>query len=151
MKIRKDTTRRGFLAAAGAALGAAAVPCWGDVAVTPGPARTLNTDLAALRTAESLESLGISGLNLDSLSPINRSIDSLRMFGTVSPDISRLSDFRDLKTLGIEIRSSSELVHVAQLVQLEELQLVAPNDAELAQLSVLSKLRKLSVHGTDGR
>jgi formate C-acetyltransferase len=51
MRNQKGTTRRDFLAATGAAFGAAAVPCWGDVDVTPGPVRTLNADLAALRRA----------------------------------------------------------------------------------------------------
>ena len=87
------------------------------------------TSLAALRTAP-LESLGISGLHLDSLSPVNTSIKSLSMFGTVV-DISRLHEFRELERLGIEIRSAGELVHIVQCVQLQELRLIAPNDAEM--------------------
>ena len=49
MRIEKGATRRGFLAAAGAALGAAAVPCWGDGGGTIGPVGTPHADLAALR------------------------------------------------------------------------------------------------------
>ena len=82
------------------------------------------TNLATLRTAP-VESLGISGLHLDSLSPVNASIKSLSMFGTVV-DISRLHEFRELERLEIEIRSAGELVHIVQCVQLQELALIGP-------------------------
>ena len=51
MRIRQHTTRRGFLAAAGAAVGAAAVPVWGDVVAGTGSITTPHDDLAELRRA----------------------------------------------------------------------------------------------------
>jgi len=49
MKTGNGVSRRHFLAATGAALGAASIPCRADVVATAGPVKTPHADLAALR------------------------------------------------------------------------------------------------------